>query len=288
MSCKLSLAIFAVICFAVSIEAASVGVPVIKGIENVVHKLDYEGVQANVRGSRQAYEEDVSGEDSDEDDDEDDAERVQQNIIQQQQAQEQAHNDSQEGSDEDDEEDDEEEDDDDDSSFFGRRRRRDVAEEEADVESVAANEIVESEKPEEDGVKEESAAPAAPAPSPAPSSSNTNVLILIRDAIKKVTTELPNSQQVATSAQQYFQLFGHFLQQTIEQVIGDDDDEDEVEATTVIPEAEEVATVVETDKESSTKDKETAVTAEKESESVENKPVTTADQTPAQTEEAKA
>lgn len=229
--------IYAVICIVGTLEAASI--KVVKSTDTAVTKLDYEEVQQNVRGSRQANGEDASGEDSDEDDDEDDAELLQQQNIRQQQAQEQAVNDSQEGSDEDDEDDNEEndDDDDDDNSFFGRRLKRDVAEPEL------TNEIVENTKPIIEEIKEKEpseesltvtdATTAAPSASATP---NTSVLILIRDAIKKVT-ELPNTQQVATSAQQYFQFFEHFLQQTIEQVIGDDDDEDEVESTTIAPES---------------------------------------------------
>ncbi|XP_067643482.1 probable serine/threonine-protein kinase kinX [Eurosta solidaginis] len=91
-----------------------------------------------------------------------------------------------------------------------------------------------------------------PSTTPATTSPNTSVLILIRDALKKVTT-LP-TEQVATNALQYFQLFEHFLQQTIEEVISDDDD-DEVETedaaattkpdATFTPEEEEVIAGVE-------------------------------------------
>ncbi|XP_065360921.1 nucleolin [Calliphora vicina] len=256
MSCKLFLVLCAVICIAGSLEAASLrGAAAEENTDAVVHKLDYEGVEANMRSARQAYPQDDSGEDSDEDDEEEDAEAQHLNAIRRQQAYEQSVADSQEGSDEDDDDDTEGDDDDD---FYGRRLRRDVSE------AVSHNEIEEDSKPSENSEDkekqpaEESTETAAAAPAATPSgSSNTSVLIMIRDAIKKVT-DLPNTQQVATSAQQYFQLFEHFLQQTIEQVIGDDDDEDEAESTTIAAEAEK-----ETESESTSADKVTENSTDK-------------------------
>lgn len=269
MNCKLLLALCAIICFMGSLEAASLRGADSKKSQAVVHKLDYEGVEANVRGARQVYPQD-SGEDSDEDDEEEDAELQHQNAIRRQQAYEQSVDDSQEGSDEDD--DDTE---DDDADFYGRRLRRDVSAVESPNEQQENSKPSETSEDKEKQPSESTASAATPASSPS-GSSNTSVLILIRDAIKKVT-DLPNTQQVATSAQQYFQLFEHFLQQTIEQVIGDDDDDDEPESTTVLPEGDKESEsetnekVTETpDKESNDKTVETA--AENEVPKVEKKP----------------
>ncbi|XP_039488771.1 ribosome biogenesis protein ERB1 [Drosophila santomea] len=117
------------------------------------------------------------------------------------------------------EDDDDEEDDDDDDSLIRRRREADTTEETA--------EEVATETPNE-GQKVGATTEAGPTRKP--------VLVLIRDALKKVTTDLPTAQ-VANNALQYFQQFEHFIQQAIEEVIGDDDDEEET-PTTVIPETE--------------------------------------------------
>ncbi|XP_016991864.2 ATP-dependent RNA helicase dbp-8 [Drosophila rhopaloa] len=117
------------------------------------------------------------------------------------------------------EEDDDEEDDDDDDSLIRRRREVDTTEEPSEE---TATEI-----PTEDQ-KVDATTGAAPTRKP--------VLVLIRDALKKVTTDLPTAQ-VANNALQYFQQFEHFIQQAIEEVIGDDDDEEETPVT-VIPAVE--------------------------------------------------
>ncbi|XP_054734710.1 uncharacterized protein LOC129242172 [Anastrepha obliqua] len=187
---------------------------------------------SQLRIARQVY--------SDEDDSEEDDEVQAQNFAQEQQLQQQIPDDSQEES---------EEDGDDDGDIDRRHRRR------RESPTAEAEKIVQSEVPtkEVESVAVPEAEPlAAPAISaqtdavkepaqsggegntpivntPAAPSRNTSVLILIRDALKKVTT-LP-TEQVATNALQYFQLFEHFIQQTIEEVIGDDD-EDEDEAAT--------------------------------------------------------
>lgn len=169
-------------------------------------KMEYDMVKdSDLPGSRKTAADENSSAASDEndDDDEDEVEKKQ--------------NDS--DADDDDEEDD---DDDDDLSFIRRRR-----------------EAVEEPAKEPTEVK----APAAETPAPAeesvegvttiPTTTRKPVLVLIRDALKKVTTGLP-TQQVANNALQYFQLFEHFIQQTIEQVIeATDDDEDETPAPTV-------------------------------------------------------
>lgn len=187
-----------------------------------------------LRMARQAY--------SDEDDSEEEDDVQAQNFAQQQQ--QKIPDDSQEDSDEDDADDDGDDD--------SRRRRR------RDTQTVEA---VQSESP----MQEETVAVPEPLPAPATNgptdtldkepehsveanaptvatapnapSRNTSVLILIRDALKKVTT-LP-TEQVATNALQYFQLFEHFIQQTIENVIGDDDDDEDeiagIAATTIKP-----------------------------------------------------
>jgi hypothetical protein len=170
-----------------------------------------------------------STEDSDEDDEEDDAEQFQQNSQQQQlQAQDESVEESEEdGVDDDDDDDDES------FSFLGRRRRDAVvAEVPADV--VLSEKDKQSEKPQaqkqpvasENESETESLATEGTTATTAAPSRKSSVLVLIRDALKKVTTELP-TEQVATNALQYFQLFEHFIQQTIEQVIGGDDDDDE-------------------------------------------------------------
>uniref|UniRef100_A0A6P4FQU7 ATP-dependent RNA helicase dbp-8 n=1 Tax=Drosophila rhopaloa TaxID=1041015 RepID=A0A6P4FQU7_DRORH len=114
------------------------------------------------------------------------------------------------------EDDDEEDDDDDDDSLIRRRREVETTEEPSEE---TATEI-----PTEDQ-KVDTTTGAAPTRKP--------VLVLIRDALKKVTTDLPTAQ-VANNALQYFQQFEHFIQQAIEEVIGDDDDEEETPVT-VIP-----------------------------------------------------
>ncbi|KAH8306938.1 hypothetical protein KR044_001446, partial [Drosophila immigrans] len=123
--------------------------------------------------------------------------------------------------------DDEEEDDDDaDESFI--RRRRDISPVEPAKETA-----------------EVEAAPEVPAAAVEETNVTTSevpttrkpVLVLIRDALNKVTTGLP-TEQVANNALQYFQLFQHFIQQTIEQVIDAADDDDE-EVTSTSPIAEE-------------------------------------------------
>uniref|UniRef100_A0A1I8PLZ5 Uncharacterized protein n=1 Tax=Stomoxys calcitrans TaxID=35570 RepID=A0A1I8PLZ5_STOCA len=279
MSYKLSLSILAVICMVATNEAASLRVP--------MHTyLDYEGVQKNVGDSRQAYEEDgFSGEDSDTED-EDDAERIHQHIIQQQQAQLQAVNDSQEGSEEDSEE---EDDKDDEPSFLGHRIRRDVADaietsaaDAAPIEPVVNNEILDNTNPAVDPSKvivetEESA--TSPQITSPPSS--TSVLIQISDAINKVTTQLPNTEDVtAWGPQEYFQLFGYYLRQTIKQVLGDsikddDDDDDKKEETATII-SESSTTAVDAEKEipyaDGDKDR-PAFGADKEKAPMESKPV---------------
>ncbi|XP_017462844.1 PREDICTED: uncharacterized protein LOC108356235, partial [Rhagoletis zephyria] len=206
----------------------------------------------HLRIARQAY----SDEDGSEEDAEVQAEQLAQQQLQQQQASD-SH--SQEESEEDGE--------DDDDNDRRRRRRRETPAAEAENLEQSALPIKEA----------ESAAVPEPVPVPAPATSeqidedkettqsneanapvvntaaatvttsapprNTSVLILIRDALKKVTT-LP-TEQVATNALQYFQLFEHFIQKTIEEVIGDDDDDDDeaanaaagATATTIKPDA---------------------------------------------------
>ncbi|EDV51666.1 nucleolin [Drosophila erecta] len=117
------------------------------------------------------------------------------------------------------EDDDDEEDDEDDDSLIRRRREAETTEEPSEE---AATEIP------SEGQKVDATTEAAPTRKP--------VLVLIRDALKKVTTDLPTAQ-VANNALQYFQQFEHFIQQAIEEVIGDDDDEEETPAT-VVPETE--------------------------------------------------
>ncbi|XP_017100183.2 neurofilament medium polypeptide [Drosophila bipectinata] len=119
-------------------------------------------------------------------------------------------------------EDDDEEDDDEDESLI--RRRREVETTEAPEEETGTETPVETDKDQ----KVDATTAAAPVRKP--------VLVLIRDALKKVTTDLPTAQ-VANNALQYFQQFEHFIQQAIEEVIGDDDDEEETPVT-VIPGAE--------------------------------------------------
>ncbi|XP_037721013.1 histone chaperone RTT106 [Drosophila subpulchrella] len=119
-----------------------------------------------------------------------------------------------------DNDDEEDDDDDDDSSLIRRRRGAETTEEPSEEETV-------TEIPTENH-KVDTTTGAAPTRKP--------VLVLIRDALKKVTTDLPTAQ-VANNALQYFQQFEHFIQQAIEEVIGDDDDEEETPAT-VIPETE--------------------------------------------------
>ncbi|BFF96976.1 ribosome biogenesis protein BOP1 homolog [Drosophila madeirensis] len=122
---------------------------------------------------------------------------------------------------EDDDDDDVEDDDDDDDSLIRRRREADTTEETA------------TETPSEVEKEPEAVTAAVPVvPSRKP------VLVLIRDALKKVTTDLPTAQ-VANNALQYFQQFEHFIQQTIEQVIGDDYDDDDETPATVIPSTDE-------------------------------------------------
>jgi len=117
--------------------------------------------------------------------------------------------------------DDEEDDDDDDSSLIRRRRGAETTEEPSEEEAV-------TETPTENH-KVDTTTGAAPTRKP--------VLVLIRDALKKVTTDLPTAQ-VANNALQYFQQFEHFIQQAIEEVIGEDDDDEEETPATVIPETE--------------------------------------------------
>lgn len=116
-------------------------------------------------------------------------------------------------------EDDDDDEEDDDEDVIRRRREAETTEEPSEE---AATEI-----PNEDQ-KVDATTGAAPTRKP--------VLVLIRDALKKVTTDLPTAQ-VANNALQYFQQFEHFIQQAIEEVIGDDDDEEETPST-VIPETE--------------------------------------------------
>ncbi|EDW73221.1 uncharacterized protein Dwil_GK16776 [Drosophila willistoni] len=122
---------------------------------------------------------------------------------------------------------DDDDDDDDDvaSLLIGNRRRR--RRREVDTTELPTD-VPENEKENETTIPTTTTTTLTP-PSRKP------VLVLIRDALKKVTTELP-TEQVANNALQYFQLFEHFIQQTIEQVIGDDDDdEDEAQPVTIIP-----------------------------------------------------
>ncbi|XP_062133435.1 trigger factor [Drosophila sulfurigaster albostrigata] len=126
--------------------------------------------------------------------------------------------------------DDEEEDDDDDDASFIRRRREAAAE--------PAKETAEAEAaPEAPAAPvEEHNAVVDPSASEVPTTTRKPVLVLIRDALNKVTTGLP-TEQVTNNALQYFQLFQHFIQQTIEQVIdAADDDEDEVSPATTVDE----------------------------------------------------
>ncbi|KAH8239718.1 hypothetical protein KR032_007180, partial [Drosophila birchii] len=148
-----------------------------------------------------------SADTSEENDDEDDDE-------------EEAHKAAEESKEDDDDEDDENDDDDDDSLI---RRRRDAETTEEPAEETA------TETPTEDQ-KGDTTTTTAAAPVRKP------VLVLIRDALKKVTTDLPTAQ-VANNALQYFQQFEHFIQQAIEEVIGDDDDEEE-SPVTIIPQTE--------------------------------------------------
>ncbi|KAH8301247.1 hypothetical protein KR018_009242, partial [Drosophila ironensis] len=127
--------------------------------------------------------------------------------------------------DDDDDTDKEDDDDDDDDSLIRRRREAETTEEPA--EEAATETPAEADKDQ----KVEASSAAAPTRKP--------VLVLIRDALKKVTTDLPTAQ-VANNALQYFQQFEHFIQQAIEEVIGDDDDEEETPVT-VIP-GQEAAT----------------------------------------------
>lgn len=123
----------------------------------------------------------------------------------------------QQQSDSDENDDDEEEDDDEDDEESLIRRRREAVKEPAETETAAEPAATDAAA----AAEESTVVPTTRKP----------VLVLIRDALKKVTTGLP-TEQVANNALQYFQLFEHFIQQTIEQVIdAADDDEDEVPAT---------------------------------------------------------
>ncbi|XP_039963109.1 probable serine/threonine-protein kinase kinX [Bactrocera tryoni] len=228
--CAVLLAVFYV-CFGATDAAAINGGP--RSASARALTPANENVHA-LRVARQAY--------SDEDESEEEDDIQAQNFAQQQQ--QQIPDDSQEDSDEDDADDDG----DDDGT---RRRRRDTqaaeggqSESPMHGESAAVPEPLPA--PATNGVTdaiekepEHSAEANAPTVAAAPNapSRNTSVLILIRDALKKVTT-LP-TEQVATNALQYFQLFEHFIQQTIENVIGDDDDDEDeaagVAATTIKP-----------------------------------------------------
>ncbi|XP_017128731.1 nucleolin [Drosophila elegans] len=130
------------------------------------------------------------------------------------------HNSSSDSSEEADEDEEKDDDDDEDEEENVRRRR------EAETTEEPAEETA-TEAPTEEQ-KVDATTGAAPTRKP--------VLVLIRDALKKVTTDLPTAQ-VANNALQYFQQFEHFIQQAIEEVIGDDDDEEETPAT-VLPEVE--------------------------------------------------
>ncbi|XP_034656548.1 ribosome biogenesis protein BOP1 homolog [Drosophila subobscura] len=132
------------------------------------------------------------------------------------------HNSSADSSEEHDDDDDVEDDDDDDDDTLIRRRR------EADTTEETATETPSEVEKEPEAVT--AAVPVVPSRKP--------VLVLIRDALKKVTTDLPTAQ-VANNALQYFQQFEHFIQQTIEQVIGDDYDDDDETPATVIPSTDE-------------------------------------------------
>nr|XP_017023241.2 LOW QUALITY PROTEIN: nonsense-mediated mRNA decay protein 2 [Drosophila kikkawai] len=130
-----------------------------------------------------------------------------------------AHKAAEKSKEDDDDDDDENDDDDDDDSLIRRRREAETTEEPAEETAT--------ETPTEDQ-KVDATTAAAPVRKP--------VLVLIRDALKKVTTDLPTAQ-VANNALQYFQQFEHFIQQAIEEVIGDDDDEEETPVT-IIPQTE--------------------------------------------------
>ncbi|KAM8708183.1 hypothetical protein ACLKA7_015194 [Drosophila subpalustris] len=122
--------------------------------------------------------------------------------------------------------DDEEEDDDDDDESFIRRRREAVVEPAKEPTEVEA--APETSAPVEQSAEGVTAIPTAVTVP----TTRKPVLVLIRDALKKVTTGLP-TEQVANNALQYFQLFEHFIQQAIEQVIdAADDDEEETPAAT--------------------------------------------------------
>ncbi|XP_034121271.1 histone-lysine N-methyltransferase SETD1B isoform X3 [Drosophila guanche] len=132
------------------------------------------------------------------------------------------HNSSADSSEEHDDDDDvEDDDDDDDDSLIRRRREADTTEE------IATETPSELEK---EPVAVTAAVPVVPSRKP--------VLVLIRDALKKVTSDLPTAQ-VANNALQYFQQFEHFIQQTIEQAIGDDYDDDDETPATAIPSTDE-------------------------------------------------
>ncbi|XP_022216961.2 FK506-binding protein 4 isoform X2 [Drosophila obscura] len=141
---------------------------------------------------------------------------------------EQAHNSSADSSEEHDDDEDVEDDDDDDDEDSLIRRRRDVATTQETPSEAATETPSELEK---DPEAVTTAVPVAPSRKP--------VLVLIRDALKKVTTDLPTAQ-VANNALQYFQQFEHFIQQTIEQVIGDDYDDDDETPATVVPNTDEI------------------------------------------------
>ncbi|XP_017841539.1 nucleolin [Drosophila busckii] len=146
-------------------------------------------------------------------------------------AQKQSNDSAEDDDDEDEAEDDD--DDDDDDSFI--RRRREAVEEPAKMEQQPAK--VE-EQPAKQSEKEEAATETAPTAAVS-STTRKPVLVLIHDALQKVTTKLP-TDQVANNALHYFQLFEHFIQQTIEQVIdAADEDEDEPAAgVTALPATE--------------------------------------------------
>ncbi|KAI8041749.1 hypothetical protein M5D96_006018 [Drosophila gunungcola] len=137
------------------------------------------------------------------------------------------HNSSNDSSEEADE--DEEKDDDDDDDDIRRRREADTTEEPAEETATEA--------PTEEQ-KVDATTGAAPTRKP--------VLVLIRDALKKVTTDLPTAQ-VANNALQYFQQFEHFIQQAIRGVesASEDNKKPEVESTEKVPEVEVPAEVPE-------------------------------------------
>ncbi|EDV97943.1 translation initiation factor IF-2 [Drosophila grimshawi] len=224
-------------------------------------KMDQQPVKdTDVQASSKVEEVPNTSANSDEDDEDDDGGEVGQN---------QKHDKKQETTEDvNSDKDDDDDDDDDDDSLI--RRRRDAVEESAkepakaeaapaEVVAVPA-EVVAAPAEVVAAPAEAEAAPAAVEQSvessttiPTAASVTTTrkpVLVLIRDALKKVTAGLP-TEQVANNALQYFQLFEHFIQQTIEQVIDAADDEEE-DTPAAVPAA---SVVTEDDKKPETAEK---------------------------------